>query len=148
MGIEYPILALISCIVFALMVFSFLSLYLHIVEQIDRIPDIDIDLEVYQENFYSLITVIIKHKGGEEITLRYFMINTDKGVIKVDLEDGLNTHEKIIVRLIGFKDNKIILPGSTTRIILKIPSDYFYSKGKYSYIMVFDKTTMSSSFNI
>ncbi|MEM1646272.1 MAG: hypothetical protein QXL96_10525 [Ignisphaera sp.] len=148
MGVEYIILAAVACIAFSLTVFGFLSLFLYIVEQTSRIPIISMDLSVYKERNIVLIAVIVKHKGGEVTTLRYLIITTDKGIIEIDLEDKLNNLEDIVIEFTGFKDGKTLLPGSTARIILRIPINYFYSSGEYHCTIVFDKTSVTSSFNL
>ncbi|MEM2296721.1 MAG: hypothetical protein QW775_03070 [Ignisphaera sp.] len=146
MGIEYMILATISCIVFALVVFSFLTLYLYIVDQTNKIPSISIDLDARKEGSNALITVIVRHKGGEKTTLKYSTITTDKGIIEINFEDKLNNLDDISVEIIGFKDNKTILSGSTARINFKIASGYFDKKYEYTILIVFDKTEVVSSF--
>lgn len=146
MGIEYMVLAATSSIIFTLMVFSFLTLYLYIVDQTSRIPNISIDLDVRKEDFNALITVIVRHKGGEEITLKYSTITTDKGIIEISFEDKPNNMGNTSVEIIGFKDNKTMLPGSTARINFKIASDYFGKKEEYIIVIVFDKTEVVSSF--
>lgn len=147
MGIEYMVLAATSCIVFVLMALSFLSLYLHIVEQTNKTPNIDVDLKVYQGYSYALISLIIRHKGGGTTDLQYLMITTDKGVIKLDFKDMSETLTNIFVELIGFEDNRTVLPGSTARVDIRIPINYFYNKTKYYCIIVFNETMVSSSFN-
>lgn len=147
MGVEYIFLAMLSCTVFALMVFSFLFLYIYVSEQTSKIPNISIDLEVQQEHRDALINIIIRHKGGEVVLLKQLIVTTDRGIVKIDFENELNKLENVTVNLVGFKDNIVILPGSTAKINLRIPIDYFYSKGGYRCIVLFDKTEVSSWFN-
>lgn len=150
LGLEYPLLTIITSIAFIIIVLSSLFLYLHIAEYSNRSPVLESSVTFREENNTVRILIIVKHMRGEPVELRFIDIVTDVEVLRIYFPwlDKNNSTDLITVETIGFMDNYSILPGSTSRLIISLPKEYLADKKECGIIVVFDKSILTLIMNI
>jgi hypothetical protein len=94
----------------------------------------------YNESLELILTM--RHLRGESSELKQIDITTDQGMVQL-VPPFLELNNSIKVKTLGLLNNKIILPGSTSRVIVIMPRSYFSTGKEYGILIVLDKYTLT-----
>lgn len=148
MGLEYSVLVGGFVITFSLLVFSSLSLYLMVVSEISKVPIIEVYAEASVDRAINVsrIMIVIYHSRGDPTEVKTLVLETDHGYLTVAFPPpGGDTLEIITL---GLKDNKVILPGSTSYLFAQIIGVPFTEGTQYKGLIFHSKGIIDFSFAV
>ncbi|MEM3763097.1 MAG: hypothetical protein QW721_01660 [Desulfurococcaceae archaeon] len=147
MAVEYPILAFIASLMFAVVILSTLFVYVYIVSEINRVPVISgiADARVIFEN--AVVEVKIMHERGEPVVLQRIVLYTELGAITCTVSPRSCTTpvEGLVVtlKLVNIGEDGLVYPGSTSYVVAEITGEnvphLFFSGKSYDAVLFFDK---------
>ncbi|MEM4487751.1 MAG: hypothetical protein QXK88_02980 [Desulfurococcaceae archaeon] len=131
MGIEYPTLSIMATIVFCIVVFNLLFSYLYVVNEVSRLPNINVHVKAFIETHSNTtkIKLVIQHERGSQTAINYLVLKTDFGDLIVYLPSMSN--ETIFVTSLGLENGTTILPGSTSYILIESGGRLFTENKDY-----------------
>jgi hypothetical protein len=142
MGVEYAVLAIMTSIALIIIVTSSLFLYLHMISESSKIPVLEGSVVTREYNESLELILTMRHLRGESSELKQIDITTDQGMVQL-VPPFLELNNSIKVKTLGLLNNKIILPGSTSRVIVIMPRSYFSTGKEYGILIVLDKYTLT-----
>jgi hypothetical protein len=141
MGVEYAVLAIMTSIALIIIITSSLFLYLHMISESSKIPVLEGSVATRKHNETLKLILTIRHLRGESLELKQIDITTDQGIMRL-VPPFFELNNSIEVKTLGLLNNKIILPGSTSRVTIIMPRSYFSTGKEYGILIVLDKYTL------
>lgn len=132
-------LALAFSILFFIIAISSLFNSLRSLREMAEVPIVSGSAEAYiLDNDTARLVITLRHERGEPLELIRAEIITNNGKRELNFTEWAYEIAQNTC-LIGFKDNKTLLPGSTARIITLVPREELTMGEQYSALVLFDK---------
>lgn len=141
MGISHPYLAILATIAFIGVVISVFSLFLYIVDQVNKTPILGVYAEAYTNYDKSVyVTITIEHKRGKPAEIKSILLFNETSSIA--LEDLENSGFILLNSCRG----RYVYVGGICKISLLFPPGIFYENKIYSGLVVFNEGSYPIAF--
>lgn len=153
MGLEYPVIAIMTSVAFLVVILSSLFLYLHVTNELEKVPVLNGDVEVYSVacNFTRCVRLIlaVSNERGDPVELVQIRVYADKGTLTIDFPSTVSNNEAAqSVTVYGLVNGKVLPRGATAYIVIDVPQTYFTTGKTYQVMILFDKCPLILSFDV